>query len=78
MKLPAPPSKYTPITESTRNRILQQSDNQNYKKQQDVVMDQNRLVLRDSAGGYWQILVSPTGVISASQVENLNVPAPTD
>jgi hypothetical protein len=71
MKLPSPPQHYQPSAENNRNRILQLADQDNYKKTGDLIVDGNRLVLRDSTGAYWQITVSPSGTLSATAVNNI-------
>ncbi len=39
MKLPVPPQDYLSSHENQRNRIIEQADGQNYKRGQDVRID---------------------------------------
>lgn len=67
MKLPVPSLQYNPVLESQRNTLLEQADQQNFKRQADVeVVAPQRLILRSPDGTRWKITVSNTGVLTAS------------
>lgn len=66
MTLPNPPDRYTPSTEGARNREIEQADAQNYKRDRDVLIVGNRLVLRSPDGTLFQIEVSNAGALSAT------------
>lgn len=63
LPVPAPHDKG-----ATWKRLLEQADNQNFKKGQDIAVSPGRLILTDSAGVTWSIVVSTSGVLSATQV----------
>jgi len=72
MKLPSPSQQYDVTGEANFRRILESTDAQNYKKNQDVeigskkIDPSNRLILCSPNGTRFEILVSNIGVITAS------------
>jgi hypothetical protein len=72
MKLPSPVQQYDVTAEANFRRILESTDAQNYKKNQDVeigsrkITPPNRLILCSPNGSRYEILVSNIGVLSAS------------
>jgi hypothetical protein len=64
MKLPVTPSKYQPFTESTRNRILEQADAENHKRDRDINVGKGRVILTASDGSRWALVVAPGGALS--------------
>lgn len=55
LKLPAPPDSYSKLYESQANRALEQADEGNQKKYQDIVIFGRRLQIADSAGVLWTL-----------------------
>lgn len=49
-------------------RIIELADKSNVKQGGTFEVGQGRVVLRDSAGGRWQITVSTSGVLTATAV----------
>lgn len=72
MKLPSPAQQYDATGEANFRKILEQTDAQNYKRNQDVeigskkITPPNRLILCSPNGSKYEILVSNSGVLSAS------------
>lgn len=64
MKLPVPTPRYDDTAESQRNRIIEQADNLNYKKGQDVVVARPaKLIVYSDAGDAFEVYVSAAGVL---------------
>lgn len=64
MNIPRPGDNYDRRTEEERNRVLEQADNLNYKKNQDVrIIDPVRLILQSPDGTEWSIEIDNTGTI---------------
>lgn len=68
MKLPQQPLIYSRGVEQERNRSLELADKQNFKRNQDVELVDNRLILRSPDGTRWSITVDNAGVISATAI----------
>lgn len=68
MRLPNPPERYAPQHQSDTQRQIEQADAQNYKKDQDVFLGKNRIILTAPNGTKYAITVSNTGVLSTTAV----------
>lgn len=67
MKLPTAPNVYDRASEAQRNLIIEQADQQNLKRLQDIeIVAPQRLILRSPNGSRWVITVSNTGTLSAT------------
>lgn len=60
MKLPAPDDVFLRET----FRILERMDNNNFKKNQDLEIGQNRIILMSPNGTRYALVVSNTGALS--------------
>ena len=60
MKLPTPDDQF--LRESFR--ILERMDNNNFKKNQDLEIGQNRIILMSPNGTRYALVVSNTGALS--------------
>lgn len=64
MKLPNPPQSYDAMLESQRNRMLEQSDGQNYKKNQDLyVTPGQRLILYNPSGVAYEVYINASNAL---------------
>lgn len=68
MNLPQPPSNYVQGLEAQRNRALEQADQENYKRNSDLELGANRLILRSANGVRWQVVVSNTGALTLQAI----------
>lgn len=68
MRLPRVPDKYIPSAETTRNRVLEQEDALNHKRNRDVEIGDARLILTSPNGTRYSIEVANDGTVSASAV----------
>ena len=69
MRLPTPPAKYDPSYEAQKNVLLEQADQLNVKRLLDVeVISPQRLILRSPNGTRYALVVSNTGVLSATAI----------
>lgn len=68
MKLPDPPNRYIQSTESVRNRLLAQADNENHKRGRDIEVGQGRVILTSPNGTRYALVVSNAGVLSTVAV----------
>lgn len=67
MRLPIPSDRYDPSLEAQRNLTLEQADLQSLKRQADVeVVTPQRLILRAPNGTRYKLVVSNTGVLTAT------------
>lgn len=66
MKLPSPPSRYMLGAENQRNRVIEQADAENHKRNRDVEVGVGRVILTAPNGTRWAIAVSNAGVLSAT------------
>lgn len=65
MKLPNPPQSYDTMLESQRNRMLEQSDGQNYKKNQDLyVTPGQRLILYNPSGVAYEVYINASNALA--------------
>jgi hypothetical protein len=65
MKLPNPPQSYDAMLESQRNRMLEQSDGQNYKKNQDLyVTPGQRLILYNPSGVAYEVYINASNALA--------------
>ena len=65
MKLPTPPEKYDPMAESQRNRIIEQSDSQSYKKSQDMYLAPGqRLILTNPSGVAYEVYINASNALA--------------
>ncbi len=65
MKLPNPPQSYDVMLESQRNRMLEQSDGQNYKKNQDLyVTPGQRLILYNPSGVAYEVYINASNALA--------------
>lgn len=65
MKLPNPPQTYDPMAESQRNRLLEQSDGQSYKKNQDLyVTPGQRLILYNPSGVAYEVYINASNALA--------------
>ena len=68
MNLPAPAPEYDVNIEGFRNLELEQADQQNHKKRQDVEIGAARLVLESPSGTRYSVTVDNSGNLSASSI----------
>ena len=68
MRLPNAPAQYSAGYQSSVILELEQADNLNHKKNQDVEIGSAKLILRSPNGTRYQVVVSDAGVLSASAV----------
>lgn len=69
MRLPNAANTYDVRAENQRNLILEQSDLQNRKKNQDLIIaGTERLILSSPDGTKWKITVSNLGVLAATAI----------
>ena len=53
---------------ATWKRLLEQADVQNYKRGQDIAVSPGRLIITDTNGATWAVVVSTSGVLSTTAV----------
>lgn len=68
MRLPNPPERYDARHQSDTQRQLEQADQQNYKKDQDVFLGKNRIILAAPNGTKYAIGVSNLGVLTVTPI----------
>ena len=68
MILPVAPPNYDRATANQTNLILQQEDNLNFKRNQDVEGGDGRVILKSPNGTRYKIAVDNSGNLSASTV----------
>lgn len=67
MRLPDPASAYDPARERQRNVVLEQADQQNRKRGQDLELGEGeRIVLTAPDGGRWALTVNNDGTLATS------------
>lgn len=64
MKLPTPRPQYDLTDQANVRRLLEQADQQNLKRGQDI--EGSRVILRSPSGTRYQITVSDAGTLSAT------------
>lgn len=65
MNLPDAGIRYDPSVENQRKRTLEQADERNLKRGEDILVRPGRLILVSPSGLQYQLKVSNTGVLSA-------------
>lgn len=68
MKLPIPQGQYSKAVEIERNRLLEQADEWNHKRNKDLEIGETRLILTSPNGTRYSITVDNAGVISATAI----------
>lgn len=70
MKLPVQPPEYNAAHESQKNRILEQSDAQNHKKNQDMRVNYagDRFIILGEDGTEYRLYISAGGVLSIAAI----------
>ena len=65
MKLPTPSQSYSADVESQRSRLIEQADNQNYKKGQDLrVIAPQRLILYNPSGVAYEVYINSSNALA--------------
>ena len=68
MILPNSPNAYDQSVESQRNLQLEQADDMNRKKNQDIELRNDRLILQSPNGTRFKLAVENNGNLSAVQI----------
>lgn len=68
MILPAAQRDYDFVRENQRNNVIEQADNLNRKKNQDIELRNERLILQSPNGTRFSITVADNGTISATSI----------
>jgi hypothetical protein len=68
MILPEAQRNYDFVQENQRNNLIEQADNLNRKKNQDVELRNERLILQSPDGTRFSITVANDGTISATSL----------
>ena len=68
MKLQMPSAKYDPRAEIERNRSIEMADLENHKRDRDLDIANQRLVLTSPDGTRWSVTVDNAGVLSATAI----------
>ena len=68
MILPQAQRNYDFVQESQRNNVIEQADNLNRKKNQDIELRGERLILQSPNGTRFSITVADNGTISATSI----------
>lgn len=68
MILPEAQRSYDFVQENQRNNLIEQADNLNRKKNQDVELRSERLILQSPDGTRFNITVANDGTISATSL----------
>lgn len=68
MILPEAQRNYDYVQENQRNNLIEQADNLNRKKNQDVELRNERLILQSPDGTRFSITVANDGTISATSL----------
>lgn len=67
MITPAAPKDYSQQDQASLRTQIEQADNLNHKKRQDVELGvKERLILRSPSGARWSITVSDAGALTAT------------
>ena len=66
MILPEAQRDYDFVRENQRNNVIEQADNLNRKKNQDIELRNERLILQSPNGTRFSITVADNGTISAT------------
>ena len=68
MILPNSPNAYDQGVESQRNLLIEQADDMNRKKNQDIELRNDRLILQSPNGTRFKLAVEDNGNLSAVQI----------
>ena len=68
MRLPTPGSNFDQRAETQRNLLIEQADDLNRKKNQDIELRNERLILQSPDGTRFKLQVDNSGNLSASSV----------
>ena len=68
MILPAAPEKYSDIDTNKMNLLIEQADQLNHKKNQDVEVGAARLILKSPNGTRYSITVDNSGNVGATAI----------
>lgn len=70
MKLPVPSQAYNAQHESQKNRILEQADQQNHKKNVDMRINfaNDRFIILGEDGNEYRLYVNSSGVLSIAAI----------
>lgn len=66
MRLPIQPPKYSASAENERNRVIEQADYLNHKRNSDVEIGDGRLILKAANGVRYYITVSNAGAVTVT------------
>ncbi len=66
MRLPSPPAMFQTSYQSALNVQIEQADDLNHKKLQDVEIGEARLILRSPNGSRFSVTVDNSGNLSAT------------
>ena len=66
MRLPSPPAMFQTSYQSALNVQIEQADDLNHKKLQDVEVGEARLILRSPNGSRFSVTVDNSGNLSAT------------
>jgi|TARA_R100000426_G_scaffold40458_2_gene31355 hypothetical protein len=68
MRLPTPGSNFDQRAETQRNLLIEQADDLNRKKNQDIELRNERLILQSPDGTRFKLQVDNSGNLSASSI----------
>jgi len=68
MRLPTPGSNFDQRAETQRNLLIEQADELNRKKNQDIELRNERLILQSPDGTRFKLQVDNSGNLSASSI----------
>ena len=68
MRLPTPGSNFDQRAETQRNLLIEQADDLNRKKNQDIELRNERLILQSPDGTRLKLQVDNSGNLSASSI----------
>ena len=68
MRLPTPGSNFDQRTETQRNLLIEQADDLNRKKNQDIELGNERLILQSPDGTRFKLQVDNSCNLSASSI----------
>lgn len=68
MRLPTPGSNFDQRAETQRNLLIEQADDLNRKKNQDIELRNDRLILQSPDGTRFKLQVDNSGNLSASSI----------
>lgn len=68
MRLPDQPNTYDQWIERQRSLALEQADSLNRKKNQDIEVGGERIILQSPSGTRFKLVVNDLGVVTASPV----------